>query len=151
MKPTVSDQILDQLTHWFPMKDFEYRMDKSYEEDEKYKEIKKEEKKKNTNININIKEKSNNDEDNTFIFLIAQIAFHILIFVLILLKPTTNVILILTAIAGFNFFATWLYSITNIVMKDFKKDVNKVIWIILIIVIPISCFLYPYASKNQKE
>lgn len=134
----------EDLKNFWNDKDF-----KNYENLEINKNVKKE--KKNININMNINEKIDNESENTFTFLISQIAFHVLCFVLIILKPTANIIFIVTAIAGFNFFATWLYSITNIVMNDFKKDVNKIIWLILIIVIPISCFVYPYASRNQKE
>jgi hypothetical protein len=45
----------------------------------------------------------------------------------------------------------WLYSLISILKNDFKKDVNKIVWLISIILIPPSSLLYPLFKKQIIE
>ena len=44
----------------------------------------------------------------------------------------------------------WLYSLISILSNNFKKDVNKTVWILAIIFIPPTCIIYPFFD-NQIE
>lgn len=46
-------------------------------------------------------------------------------------------------IAGF-----WVYAILSVITNDFKKDVNKLVWLALLIFIPIS---FPLYFKMKKD
>lgn len=48
-----------------------------------------------------------------------------------------------------NFGMIWLYSLISIIKNDFKKENQKLIWIILIIFLPFTAYLYPDFRKVQ--
>ncbi len=39
-------------------------------------------------------------------------------------------------------FLLWIYCLISIIKNDFKKDVNKIVWLILIFIIPIIFIIY---------
>jgi len=51
--------------------------------------------------------------------------------------------LFILAISGF-----WIYSIVSVISNDFKKDVNKIVWLVLLIFIPISFIWYLIKKKD---
>lgn len=116
--------------------------------------IKKAEKELNQNIiNINkIKEfktiKIAKKEDKKYkptIFII-QILLNTVLFILSLFLSDIFLIIIFI-----NFILFWLYALISIIKNDFKKKENKIIWILLIIFIPISIYLYPDFKEVQLE
>ena len=48
-----------------------------------------------------------------------------------------------------NLISFWLYALISVIKNDFKKNENKMIWIILIIFVPFSAFLYPDFKEIQ--
>jgi glucan phosphoethanolaminetransferase (alkaline phosphatase superfamily) len=50
---------------------------------------------------------------------------------------------------GLAVFILWILSIISVIKNDFINPTNKIVWIILLIFIPITCFIYPHYSKNQ--
>ena len=68
---------------------------------------------------------------------------------------------IIAAMMGMSFMATllliafivmWIKSIVDVINNDFKDQTNKIIWIIMLIVIPpIGTILYLTIGKKQKE
>lgn len=132
------------------LKDFWKNKDFKENDFKEKKEIKRPIQHKNEDINLNLN--FSEDKDNTtFKFLIIQIAFNIILFGLVMFKMEHNTATIIGALLWFNLFAVWLYSFINILTHDFIKEQNKTIWLIVIILIPISCFAYPDISKNQIE
>jgi len=49
---------------------------------------------------------------------------------------------------GFGFLL-WLYSLISVLKNEFKNSNTKLIWIILLIFLPVSCVLYPFMKGNQ--
>lgn len=45
----------------------------------------------------------------------------------------------------------WVYAILSVVANDFKKDSNKIVWIIALIFIPPICIMYPDIKLLQVE
>ncbi len=45
--------------------------------------------------------------------------------------------------------ALWLYSFLSVLMNEFKNSINKVIWILVLIFLPISAILYPFIGLKQ--
>jgi len=59
-----------------------------------------------------------------------------------------EILLILFAIAILVFV---IYTLVDVIKSDFKRDVNKVIWILAIIFVsPIGSILYMIIGKKQK-
>lgn len=44
---------------------------------------------------------------------------------------------------------TWTYSLISIIKNDFKKENQKIVWILLIIFIPFTAILYPDFERIQ--
>ena len=58
-------------------------------------------------------------------------------------------IFFLSWVSWLSFGFIWLYALISIIKNDFKKENQKLIWIILIIFIPFSAILYPDFRKVQ--
>lgn len=56
-------------------------------------------------------------------------------------------IFFITLVLFINWFIFWFYSLISIIKNDFKKKSNKSIWLLLILLLPISAFLYPDFKK----
>jgi len=55
----------------------------------------------------------------------------------------------LLTISLINFITFWIMALYSILRNDFKKDINKVIWLIAIILLPFTAFMYPDFEKIQ--
>lgn len=58
-------------------------------------------------------------------------------------------IFFLSWMSWLSFGFIWLYALISIIKNDFKKENQKLIWILLIIFIPFSALLYPDFRKVQ--
>ena len=85
------------------------------------------------------------EEKYTPKILIFLILLEIILFSLDLFFGT----FIFTILIFINFGLLWLYSLISIIKNDFKKDNQKLIWIILIIFLPFTAYLYPDFRKIQ--
>jgi hypothetical protein len=58
------------------------------------------------------------------------------------------VVIVIVAIV---LFLVWLVTIIDIVKSDFKKDVDKIVWFLFVLIIPpIGPFLYLFIGRYQK-
>lgn len=48
-------------------------------------------------------------------------------------------------------FLLWFWAIIDILRNDFKKDINKIIWLLVTIFVPIGFIIYLVFGRNQKE
>ena len=69
-----------------------------------------------------------------FILLAIRLYFGLFLFIIIFL---TNYIII------------WVYSFISIIKSSFKEKSNKLLWLMLILFVPFSAFLYPDFKKIQ--
>ena len=60
-------------------------------------------------------------------------------------------IFFISIITFINWFAVWLYSLISIIKNSFRKKSNKLLWLLLILFIPSSAFLYPDFKRIQIE
>lgn len=56
-------------------------------------------------------------------------------------------IFFISAVIFINWFIIWFYSLISIIKNDFKKKSNKSLWLLLILLLPVSAFLYPDLKK----
>ena len=102
---------------------------------------------KNSETNFSFKSRYNFEKvekysPKIFLFLIGYFVFMI----------GTDIVLetfFLTPLSYISFIILWLYSLISIIKNDFKKENQKLIWIILIIFVPFSALLYPDFRKVQ--
>jgi hypothetical protein len=69
-----------------------------------------------------------------FILLIFGLYFGLFLFIVIFL---------------INYIIIWIYSFLSIVKHTFKEKSNKLLWLILILFVPFSAFIYPDFKKIQ--
>lgn len=98
----------------------------------------------NKTINLNNTYSSENEKYTPKIF-ITLLIFETILLTLGIYFETFLFIIILYI----NFAFVWLYALVSIIKNDFKKDNQKLIWILLIIFIPFSAYLYPDFRKVQ--
>lgn len=98
----------------------------------------------NKTINLNNTYYSSDEKYTPKIF-ITLLVFEIILITLSIYFDTFLFIIILFINSGF----VWLYALVSIIKNDFKKDNQKLIWILLIIFIPFSAYLYPDFRKIQ--
>jgi len=48
-------------------------------------------------------------------------------------------------------FILWIWAFIDVLISDFKKDINKVIWILVVIFVPIGFLIYLIFGRGQKE
>ena len=77
-------------------------------------------------------------------YLIIQAVLNTVLFLLSIL--ISDIFLVIMFI---NLISFWLYALISVIKNDFKKNENKMIWIILIIFVPFSAFLYPDFKEIQ--
>ena len=77
-------------------------------------------------------------------YLIIQAVLNTVLFLLSIL--ISDIFLVIMFI---NLISFWLYALISVIKNDFKKNENKMIWIILIIFVPFSAFLYPDFTEIQ--
>jgi len=54
-------------------------------------------------------------------------------------------------VLSISLFLVWLVTIIDIVKSDFKKDVDKVVWFLFVMIVPpIGAFLYLLIGRFQK-
>lgn len=130
----------------------EKRILKAQEEIEKEKinlnfnnSLKKEEKVKNENTILNFNNNEENKINEKYFPKVLLILFGSFI---LLTALDFGVGLIISFIT---FGILWLYCGISVLTSDFKKENNKTIWIILLIFIPITAFLYPDLKKIQTK
>lgn len=95
-------------------------------------------------INLNHNYYSEEEKYTPKIFLLL-ILLEIVLFSLDLFFGT----FVFTILIFINFGLIWLYSLISIIKNDFKKENQKLIWIILIIFLPFTAYLYPDFRKVQ--
>lgn len=100
------------------------------------------ERKNTINFNNNYYEESERYTPKIFILLIL---LEIVLFSLDLFLG----VFFFTILIFINFGMIWLYSLISIIKNDFKKENQKLIWIILIIFLPFTAYLYPDFRKVQ--
>lgn len=98
----------------------------------------------NKTINLNNIYSSSNEKYTPKIF-ITLLVFEIILITLGIYFETFLFIIILFINSAF----VWLYALVSIIKNDFKKENQKLIWILLIIFIPFSAYLYPDFRKIQ--
>ena len=59
--------------------------------------------------------------------------------------------LLIALIIFINWFIIWFYSLMSVIKNSFKKKSNKLLWLVLILFLPISAFLYSDFKKIQLE
>jgi len=47
------------------------------------------------------------------------------------------------------FVILWISCLVSILRNDFKKDVNKIIWLLAIILVPPTSIIYPFFSEQR--
>lgn len=104
-----------------------------------------EEKIKNENTILNF---SNNEENKINEKYFPKVLLILFGSFILLTALDFGVGLIISFIA---FGILWLYCGISVLTSDFKKENNKTIWIILLIFIPITAFLYPDLRKIQTK
>lgn len=60
-----------------------------------------------------------------------------------------EIYILLLSLLGLVIAVVWVYSFISIIRNDFKKSINKIIWLIVLIFVPVSCVLYPFIGKKQ--
>ena len=55
----------------------------------------------------------------------------------------------LYGVMGIIFALIWIYSFISILVNDFKSGATKVVWLIAILIFPITCIIYPFARNKQ--
>lgn len=103
--------------------------------------------KNSNNQNFNFKSNYNFEEDEKYspkIFLILLGYFIFMVGADIYMG-----IFFLSWMSWLSFGFIWLYALISIIKNDFKKENQKLIWIILIIFIPFTAMLYPDFRKVQ--
>lgn len=102
------------------------------------------EKIKNDFEGLNLKTKEIRTNEYKPKFLLIQIALNITLFILSIYITTMFLFIIYI-----NFALFWLYALISIIKNDFKKSEMKTIWIVLIILVPISVYLYQDFKQTQ--
>lgn len=106
---------------------------------------KKEEKIKNENTILNF---GNNEENKINEKYFPKVLLILFVSFITITALNFEIGLIISFIA---FGILWLYCGISVLTSDFKKENNKTIWIILLIFIPITAFLYPDLKKIQTK
>lgn len=95
-------------------------------------------------INLNNIYYSSNEKYTPKIF-ITLLVFEIILITLGIYFETFLFIIILFINSAF----VWTYALVSIIKNDFKKENQKLIWILLILFFPPSAYLYPDFRKIQ--
>ena len=45
----------------------------------------------------------------------------------------------------------WVWTLIDILKNDFKKDINKIIWLIVVVFVPVGFIIYLLFGRGQKE
>lgn len=101
----------------------------------------------NENFKMNLKYKDYTKEENKEYkpkYLIIQLILNIALFSLSIIFDT----FIFITIMWINLSILWIYALISIIKNDFKKENQKMIWIIVLIFIPI---ITPYIYPDFKE
>ncbi len=103
--------------------------------------------KNSNNQNFNFKNNYNFEDDEKY----SPKIFLILLgyFIFMLGADIYMGIFFLSWMSWLSFGFIWLYALISIIKNDFKKENQKLIWIILIIFIPFTAMLYPDFRKVQ--
>lgn len=100
----------------------------------------------NLNKTINLNNiYSSSDEKYTPKIFITLLVFEIILITLSIYFDTFLFIIILFINSAF----VWTYALVSIIKNDFKKENQKLIWILLILFFPPSAYLYPDFRKIQ--
>lgn len=101
----------------------------------------------NKNFKMNLNYKDYTKEENKEYkpkYLIIQIILNIVLFSLSILFDT----FVFISIMWINLSLLWIYALISILKNEFKKENQKIIWIITLIFIPI---ITPYIYPDFKE
>lgn len=63
----------------------------------------------------------------------------------------SQLIVIFTLFVVISFFIIWLAALINVLFKDFKKSTDKVVWLLAVILIPITAPIYFIWLRKQKN
>jgi hypothetical protein len=62
-----------------------------------------------------------------------------------------NRFIVLIIVLAISLFLIWLVTLIDIVKSDFKKDVDKIVWFLFVMILPpIGAFLYLLIGRFQK-
>lgn len=121
---------------------------KDYWEDEKRKKVIQRIEEKNIKINFEYKDSSINlKNENSNFPKITIISISLLMILSSIIEEIGNLIIIIWAIS-------WIYAIISVIINDFIKENNKIVWILILIFIPpLSLFYLEMKDKQiiQKE
>jgi hypothetical protein len=59
------------------------------------------------------------------------------------------IITLIIILSGIAISILWIVSLISAIKNDFINPTNRIMWIILLIFLPISCFVYPFIYKKQ--